>query len=294
MATHIDAAETAATAYHPEICPNCGSDLSGEYCNHCGQKKIHRQEFSVKHFTRQALNEVTDLESNKVFKTLVALLFRPGILAAEYLAGRKGKFVSPIRLYLTFSAIYFLFAWGALSDIRGGGSARAARNPATIAMARARGVDPQALADRVYEKAEKYAGTIRFMSVLISGLFLSLLYYSMKRFYVEHLIFSLYYYSFDFFMKSFFALLFIVSAALGSKLPRYSPKLVLSGCANLSRLGSARCLQGNVAPHCNKGCGVVFVRIALVHCCKHCRVHDCFCACLSPQTKTQLVNVREL
>lgn len=41
----------------------------------------------------------------------------------------------------------------------------------------------------------------------------------MKRFYVEHLIFSLYYYSFDFFMKSFFALLFIVSAALGAKLP---------------------------------------------------------------------------
>ena len=219
MATHLEAAEPGATTYEPELCPNCGSDLSGEYCINCGQKKIHRQEFSVKHFTRQALNEITDLESNKIFKTLVALLFRPGILAADYLAGRKGKYVGPIRLYLTFSAIYFLFAWGALSDIRGGGSARAARNPATIAMARERGVDPQILADRVYEKAEKYAGTLRFVSVLVSGLFLSLLYYSMKRFYVEHLIFSLYYYSFDFFMKSFFALLFIVSAALGAKLP---------------------------------------------------------------------------
>lgn len=219
MATHLNAAETGATTYKPEICPNCEADLSGEYCNNCGQKKIHRQEFAVKHFTRQALNEITDLESNKIFKTLVALLFRPGLLAAEYLAGRKGKYVSPIRLYLTFSAIYFLFAWGALSDIRGGGSARAARNPVTIAMARERGVDPQVLADKVYQKAEKYAGTIRFMSVLISGLFLSLLYYSKKRFYVEHLIFSLYYYSFDFFIKSIFALLFIVSAALGVKLP---------------------------------------------------------------------------
>ncbi len=219
MATHLDPAEPGATSSEPEICPNCGSELSGKYCNNCGQKKIHRQEFSVKHFTRQALNEFTDLESNKIFKTLVALLFRPGILAAEYRAGRKGKYVSPIRLYLTFSAIYFLFAWGALSDIRGGGSARAARSPATIAIARERGVDPQVLADRVYEKAEKYAGTLRFVSVLVSGLFLSLLYYAMKRFYVEHLIFSLYYYSFDFFMKSFFALLFIVSAALGAKLP---------------------------------------------------------------------------
>ena len=219
MATNLDAAETRAISSGPEICPNCESDLSGEYCNNCGQKKIDRQEFAVKHFTRQALNEITDLESNKIFKTLVALLFRPGVLAAEYLAGRKGKYVSPIRLYLTFSAIYFLFAWGALSDIRGGGSARAARSPVTIAMARERGVDPQVLADRVYQKAEKYAGTIRFMSVLISGLFLSLLYYSMKRFYVEHLIFSLYYYSFDFCFKSIFALLFIVSAALGARVP---------------------------------------------------------------------------
>lgn len=108
MATHLDAAETGATSYEPEICPNCESDLSGEYCSNCGQKKIHRQEFAVKHFTRQALNEITDLESNKIVKTLVALLFRPGVLAAEYLAGRKGKNVSPIRLYLTFSAIYFL------------------------------------------------------------------------------------------------------------------------------------------------------------------------------------------
>lgn len=219
MATQLDTAEAGATSYEPEKCPNCGSNLSGEYCNNCGQKKIHRQEFSVKHFTRQALNEITDLESNKIFKTLVALLFRPGTLAAEYLSGRKGKYVGPIRLYLTFSAIYFLFAWGALSDIRGGGSARAARSPAIIAMAQAKGVDPKILADRIYEKAEKYAGTIRFLSVLLSGLFLSLLYYSMKRFYVEHLIFSLYYYSFDFCMKSFFALLFLVSAALDAKLP---------------------------------------------------------------------------
>ena len=219
MATHLDAAEPGVISYESEICPNCESQLTGEYCNNCGQKKIHRQEFSVKHFARQAVNDFTDLESNKIFKTLVALLLRPGILAAEYLAGRKGKYVGPIRLYLTFSAIYFLFAWGALSDIRGGGSARAARSPATVAMARARGLDPQILADKVYEKAEKYAGTIRFMSVLISGLFLTLLYYSMKRFYVEHLIFSLYYYSFDFCMKSVFALMFIVSAALGAKLP---------------------------------------------------------------------------
>ncbi|MGI9167801.1 MAG: hypothetical protein ACR2G5_15720 [Pyrinomonadaceae bacterium] len=41
----------------------------------------------------------------------------------------------------------------------------------------------------------------------------------MKRYYVEHLIFSLHYYSFDFLCKSVFALLFIVAGAIGAKLP---------------------------------------------------------------------------
>ena len=219
MATNLEEVTPEVSTDTPEVCPNCGSDLLGEYCHTCGQKRIHRNEFAIKRFTKHAVHELTHLDSNKILKTLVAVLFKPGVLAQEYLSGRKGKFIGPIRLYLTFSAIYFLFAWGALADARGGGAATAARNPATIAMARQRGIDPKSLAEKAYEKAEKYSGMFRFASVLISGLFLSLLYIGMKRFYVEHLIFSLYYYSFDFFMKSIFALGFIVVAALGAKLP---------------------------------------------------------------------------
>jgi hypothetical protein len=120
---------------------------------------------------------------------------------------------------LTFSALYFLFAWGTLSDVRGGGAERTARSQATIAMARRKGIEPRALADKVYQKAEKYSALLRFGSVLISGLFLSVLYLGAKRYYVEHLIFSLHYYSFDFFCKSLFALAFIVVKSLGYQLP---------------------------------------------------------------------------
>lgn len=219
MATNLKEATSIVSTDTPEVCPNCGAELLGQYCHACGQKRIHRNEFSLKHFTKHTVHELTHLDSNKILRTITALLFKPGLLAQEYLSGRKGKFIGPIRLYLTFSAIYFLFAWGALAGARGGGAAIAARNPATIAAARQRGVDPKSLAEKAYEKAEKYSGMFRFASVLISGLFLSLLYMGMKRFYVEHLIFSLYYYSFDFFMKSIFALGFIVVAALGAKLP---------------------------------------------------------------------------
>ncbi len=219
MATYLEGAETLEVSSQTERCPNCGTDLAGEYCHKCGQKKINRHEFSIKHFIGHLVDQCTDLESNKIVKTLTALLFRPGRLTAEYLMGRKGNYINPIRLYLTFSAFYFLFAWGALSDIRGGGAERAARSPTTIAMARQKGIDAKVLASQIYQKAERYAAVLRFASVLVSGLFLSLLYFGMKKYYVEHLIFSLHYYSFDFLCKSVFALLFIVAGAIGAKLP---------------------------------------------------------------------------
>lgn len=210
---------TLTTPGQSEVCANCGTDLTGKFCHQCGQKQIHRHEFSLKHFVGHVVHEVTHFDSNKVLKTFTTLLFRPGVLTSEYLAGKKGSYINPIRIYLTFSALYFLFAWGTLADLRGGSVQRIARNPQTIAMAQARGMDAKTLAEKATQKAEKYAAVLRFASVLISGLFLSLLYLSVKRYYVEHLIFSLHFYSFDFFTKSIFALLFIVTAAVGWKLP---------------------------------------------------------------------------
>ena len=208
----------SAAAPPIETCPNCSTSLLGSHCHECGQKKIDANEYSLTRFIGRAFNDFTDLESNKVFRTLSAMILRPGLLAAEYLAGRRGSYLGPLKLYLTFSALYFLFAWTVLSDVRGGSAQRIAQHPATVRMAKQRGLDANAFAGKIQEKAEKYASGLRIFSVLISGTFLAALYFRMKKYYVEHLVFSLYYYSFDFFFKSLFALLFLVTAALGFKL----------------------------------------------------------------------------
>src|SRR5688572_30364311 len=202
-----------------EACPNCATLLIGVHCHACGQKKINPNEFSLKRFIARVVNDLTDLESTKVFKTLVAMFTKPGLLPLEYLAGRRGNYIGPVKLYLTFSALYFLFAWTVLSDVRGGSAQRMARHPTTVSMARQRGLDPAVVADQIQQKAEKYASALRVCSVLVSGTFLAALYFRMRKYYVEHLVFSLYYYSFDFFTKSLFAFVFLATATLGFKLP---------------------------------------------------------------------------
>jgi Protein of unknown function (DUF3667) len=215
--------ETELTLSHSvnplESCANCNTALVGAHCHECGQKKINLNEFSLKPFLARTFGDITDIESNKIFKTFKAMLVRPGLLTLEYLAGRRGNYIGPVKLYLTFSALYFLFAWGTLAEIRGGASERTAQMPYVVRMAHKQSVTPAIIAEKIHERAEKYSSALRFFSVLISGTFLAAFYFRMKRYYVEHLVFSLYYYSFDFFCKSLFALLFIVVAAVGWKLP---------------------------------------------------------------------------
>lgn len=213
--TIIDSAEPIPET---QQCPNCGEGLQGEYCQACGQQKLHRRELSLRHFFVNATNEFTDLESNKAVRTFKALLFKPGHLTDEYLAGRQRRYLSPVRLYLTFSALYFVFAWGALSEARGGGANGMKQQPWAIAMARSRGVDVQTLVDKINQRTEKFATALRFLSVFVSGVFLTLLYYGTRRYYVEHLIFSLHYYSFDFFTKSVFGFMFMGASLSGWKL----------------------------------------------------------------------------
>lgn len=200
------------------VCPNCGSPTEnpeGKYCSTCGQKHIDKHELAVRHFFGHLVHEITHLDSNKIGRTFKTLIVKPGELTREYLAGRKGSYINPIRVYLTVSALYFLFAWGALATAGGGGAEDMAKRPFFAQIAERKGVDPSVLAVKVQEKTGKYSAVLRFASVLLSGLFLMLLYRSTGKYYVEHLIFSLHFYSFDFLAKCIVALFYLASDHVG-------------------------------------------------------------------------------
>jgi len=95
---------TATTAR----CDNCGAAVNGRYCAACGQR-LEPPVHSLWHFAQVATEDLTHADS-RLWRTLAALLFRPGYLTHEFLAGRRARYLPPVRLYLVISVVFFLWA----------------------------------------------------------------------------------------------------------------------------------------------------------------------------------------
>jgi hypothetical protein len=88
-------------------CLNCGASLHGPFCSACGQRAVPRDP-SVSELAGDAWQELSGYDG-RVAAT-VRGLFRPGFLTHEYMAGRRARYLSPVRLYLIVSVIYFVVA----------------------------------------------------------------------------------------------------------------------------------------------------------------------------------------
>ena len=100
-------AAPAVAAVAPR-CDNCGASVPGRYCGNCGQR-LEPPVHSLWHFLAVAMEDVTHADS-RLWRTLWALLFKPGFLTHEFLAGRRARYLPPVRLYLVLSVVFFLCA----------------------------------------------------------------------------------------------------------------------------------------------------------------------------------------
>jgi hypothetical protein len=87
------------------MCRNCGAELSGPWCAQCGQHGTALRP-TVGELLHEAFHELSHLDG-KVLRTVSLLLTKPGELTREFLAGRRVRYVSPIRLYLICSLLFF-------------------------------------------------------------------------------------------------------------------------------------------------------------------------------------------
>ncbi|HEV3286169.1 MAG TPA: DUF3667 domain-containing protein, partial [Steroidobacteraceae bacterium] len=102
------AVPTAPSLTAPVLCDNCGAPVPARYCSACGQR-LEPPVHSLWHFSRVATEDLTHADS-RLWRTLTALLFKPGRLTREFLAGRRARYLPPVRLYLVLSVLFFLIA----------------------------------------------------------------------------------------------------------------------------------------------------------------------------------------
>jgi hypothetical protein len=89
-------------------CLNCGEEVSTNYCPNCGQENEPLR-LGLRYILRDACEEFFKFDS-KLFHTLKPLLTRPGYLSLEWARGRRIRYISPFKLYLTATFIFFLVA----------------------------------------------------------------------------------------------------------------------------------------------------------------------------------------
>lgn len=86
-------------------CHNCGAAVDYHFCAVCGQSTtLHVP--SASEFIHEFIGHYVAIEG-RLWKTLALLLFRPGFLTWEYIQGRRVRYVEPLRIYLTFSILFF-------------------------------------------------------------------------------------------------------------------------------------------------------------------------------------------
>lgn len=103
MPSPADAA--AAARPQPHACRNCGAAAPGHYCPDCGQEtKLALPTFAA--FMREAAGRYVAFDG-RMWRTLFALVARPGFLTHEYFAGRRRRYIRPARLFLVLWLLLF-------------------------------------------------------------------------------------------------------------------------------------------------------------------------------------------
>lgn len=94
--------------YRSTQCLNCYHplDVSDQYCPNCGQlnstKKLAFNDFFNEFFAGMFAYD------SRLYRTLGALLFKPGKISKDYIEGKRVRYANPYRFYLSASIIFFL------------------------------------------------------------------------------------------------------------------------------------------------------------------------------------------
>jgi len=245
----IDNREVCDTDFNS--CPNCGHGNIEQFCAKCGQ---NNKDFNkpIKEVAKDFFD--TFNLDKRIVNTLIPFFFRPGFLTQEYFRGHRKRYVSPMRLYLFISFLFFLLM-SIDSDDNGKLMSDSTNTTDSLKLDIIQ-VDSVKNINKAYVsvdfgnqsdttqnsfertlkdvfskeklskisktefkgKYQQYFSYLMFILMPFFALLLKMLYIRRKKFYAHHLIFSINLHSFAF---GVFSLLIVIDYILGDQISEY-------------------------------------------------------------------------
>jgi hypothetical protein len=186
-----------------KLCPSCGTQLQGEYCHACGERRFSKSDYSLSRFFEQSVDLLTHYDS-KFYRSIALLVAKPGFLTEEYFKGRRVDYVKPLQLFVLINIVYFfavsLLGWNTFAthlDLHRGnayyGSLATSMVESRIQERNTTFVEYQTHFDHTSATLSK---TLIFTMIPLLALLLQLLYWRPRRYFVENLIFSIHFFAF--------------------------------------------------------------------------------------------------
>jgi len=170
--------------------------MIGRWCAQCGQRVVPVR-LTLHELLHEALHELTHVDG-KILRTLGLLLFRPGELTREFLAGKRVRSVTPVRVYLLCSVLFFGIMSLLPANLKVSVDKRA---DAQLAHAAARAnQDPTILAHAMTSAFPK----AMFVLMPLFALVVFAFYFRAERMYVPHFYFAVHYHAFAFLVLALF------------------------------------------------------------------------------------------
>jgi hypothetical protein len=201
------------SAEQPEAnCRNCGTALAGRYCHSCGQKAVSLF-VSLGAFVADAVQQYVDIDG-KIVRTMKLLVTAPGMLTIELLEGRRVRYLTPVRLYLFWSVLFFGLSGLTASSskprpvvkVQVSPPAELALTPSyesehpILARVVKSGQRLQQNPGIVREKLGAWWPTVMFVLVPFFALMVWMVHARRSRFYLPHLYFAIHAHAFVFFL----------------------------------------------------------------------------------------------
>lgn len=183
-------------------CLNCGATVERKYCPECGQEniEIHENFFHMAgHFIADYLHY-----DSKFFRSLKLLITKPGFLTKKYLEGKRVMYIHPLRLFFFVTIIMVLLANAYYKKYQQQIKRESIVKTPDEREDKAHSKQGEELKDaetlrkisQGFDNISYYLKYISFFLLPVYGLAFKLLYIRRKKYYVDHLVYTLHLQSF--------------------------------------------------------------------------------------------------